>query len=159
MVLREQMIWISFQKCTPGCHTQERMEKGTVETGMIQTHWEVRTKSAMSQVLGACKRQGTGGKDIHKRPEGEQQCAMEQTRTFLFLGSVAWILPGGSVVKNPPSIQEPRVWSLGWEDSPGEGEWQPTLVFLPGESHGQRSLAGYSPWGCKEWDPAEWLTL
>ena len=39
---------------------------------------------------------------------------------------------------------------------PGSGRfpcrrtWQPTLVFLPGESHGQRSLAGYSPWGCKE---------
>ena len=31
-------------------------------------------------------------------------------------------------------------------------KWQPTAVFLPGESHGQRSLAGYSPWGCKEWD-------
>ena len=28
---------------------------------------------------------------------------------------------------------------------------QPTPVFLPGESHGQRSLAGYSPWGCKNW--------
>ena len=27
--------------------------------------------------------------------------------------------------------------------------WQPTLVFLPGESHGQRALVGYSPWGCK----------
>ena len=27
--------------------------------------------------------------------------------------------------------------------------WQPTLVFLPGKSHGQRSLAGYSPWGPK----------
>ena len=30
--------------------------------------------------------------------------------------------------------------------SPGEGKWLPTPVFLPGESHGQRSLAGYSPW-------------
>ena len=30
--------------------------------------------------------------------------------------------------------------------------WQPTLVFLPGESHGQRSLLGYSAWGHKEWD-------
>ena len=28
-------------------------------------------------------------------------------------------------------------------------KWQPTPVFLPGESHGQRSLAGFSPWGCK----------
>ena len=32
-------------------------------------------------------------------------------------------------------------------------------VFLPGESHGQRSLVGYSPWGCKELDMTEWLTL
>ena len=33
--------------------------------------------------------------------------------------------------------------------------WQPTPVFLPGESHGQRSLAGYSPWGHKQSDTAE----
>ena len=32
---------------------------------------------------------------------------------------------------------------------PWRMEWQPTPVFLPGEFHGQRSLAGYSPWGCK----------
>ena len=37
-------------------------------------------------------------------------------------------------------------------------EWQPTPVFLPGESHGQRSLPGYSPWGCKESDTTRWLT-
>ena len=36
--------------------------------------------------------------------------------------------------------------------SPRRRAWQPTLVFLPGESHGQRSLAGYSPWGRKESD-------
>ena len=34
-------------------------------------------------------------------------------------------------------------------------EWHPTPVFLPGDSHGQRSLAGYSPWGCKESDTTE----
>ena len=34
-------------------------------------------------------------------------------------------------------------------------KWQPTAVFLLGESHGQRSLAGYSPWGCKELDMTE----
>ena len=33
--------------------------------------------------------------------------------------------------------------------------WQPTPVFLPGESHGQRSLEGYSPQGCKESDTIE----
>ena len=33
---------------------------------------------------------------------------------------------------------------------PWRRKWQPTPVFLPGESHGQRSLAGYSPWHRKE---------
>ena len=35
---------------------------------------------------------------------------------------------------------------------------QPTLVFLPAEVHGQGSLVGYSPWGCKESDTTERLT-
>ena len=54
--------------------------------------------------------------------------------------------PGGSLVKNLPAVQETRVRSLGWED-PLEKEMLSTLVFLPGEFHGQRSLAGYSPRG------------
>ena len=37
-------------------------------------------------------------------------------------------------------------------------EWQPTPVFWPGESHGQRSLAGYSPWGRRESDTTEGLS-
>ena len=50
-----------------------------------------------------------------------------------------------------PAMQEPQVWSLGWEDTL-EKEWQPTPVLLPGEFHGQRSLAGYNPWGLKALD-------
>ena len=42
---------------------------------------------------------------------------------------------------------------ISWKRS-----WQPIPVFLPGESHGQRSLVGYSPWGCKELDITERLT-
>ena len=38
--------------------------------------------------------------------------------------------------------------------SPGVG-WQPTPVFMPEESHGQRSLAGYRPWGHRELDTTE----
>ncbi|XP_070322058.1 coiled-coil domain-containing protein 191 isoform X14 [Odocoileus virginianus] len=52
------------------------------------------------------------------------------------------------LVKNLPAMQETWVQFLGWEDPP-ERKWQPTPLFLPGESHGQRSLAGYSPWHCK----------
>ena len=47
-------------------------------------------------------------------------------------------------VKNPPAMWDTRVQSLSWED-PWRREWLPTPVFLPGESHGQRSLVGYSP--------------
>ena len=54
-------------------------------------------------------------------------------------------LPGGSDGEEsaydagyPSSI-------LGWGRSPGERKWQPTPAFLPGGSHAQRSLAGYSP--------------
>ena len=46
------------------------------------------------------------------------------------------------------------VRSLGWEDPLEEG-MAPTPIFLPGESHGQRSVAGYSPWGRKESDMTE----
>ena len=45
------------------------------------------------------------------------------------------------------------------EKIPGEGNGKPTPIFLPGESHGQRSLAGYSPWGLKESDTTVQLTL
>ena len=55
------------------------------------------------------------------------------------------------MVKNLPSVKETWVQSLGWEDPLEKGMTTPP-VFLPGESHGQRSLAGYSPWSCKELD-------
>ena len=38
-------------------------------------------------------------------------------------------------------------------------KWQPTPVILPEEFHGERSLAGYSPWGCKESGMTEQLSL
>ena len=47
-------------------------------------------------------------------------------------------------------VFDPCVRKIPWRRS-----WQPTPVFLPGESHGQRSLAGYSPWGHKELDMTE----
>ena len=46
-----------------------------------------------------------------------------------------------------------RVGKIPWRR-----KWHPTPVFLPGEFHGQRSLAGYSPWSCKESDTTEQLT-
>ena len=56
--------------------------------------------------------------------------------------------PGGPVVKNPPANAGDTVWSLGEED-PLEKEMATHSSILAWEIHGQRSLAGYSPWGRK----------
>ena len=61
-------------------------------------------------------------------------------------------------VKNLPAIPATPVLSLGHEDSL-EKEVATTPVFLPGKSHGQRSLEGYSPWVRKGLDTTEQLTL
>ena len=61
------------------------------------------------------------------------------------------------MVKHLPAMQETWVQSLGQEE-PLEKEWQPTPVFWPGKSHGQKSLVGYSPWGPIEMDTTEQLT-
>ena len=54
-------------------------------------------------------------------------------------------------------MQETQVQSLGWKD-PLEKEMAIHSSILPGKSHGQRSLAGSSSWGCKESDMTEQLT-
>ena len=64
----------------------------------------------------------------------------------------------GQTVKNPPVMQETQVQSLGRKD-PLRRKWQPTPVLLPGEFHGQRSLADYSPWHHKELDMTVQLSL
>ena len=60
--------------------------------------------------------------------------------------------PGGSAVKKKKICLQyrrcsfdPWIGKILWRR-----KWQPTPVFLPGKSHGQRSLGGYSPWGCKK---------
>ena len=62
------------------------------------------------------------------------------------------------MVKNLPAVQEPRfdpwVRKIPWRK-----KWLPTPGFLPGDFHGQRSLVGYSPWGCKKSDTTERLIL
>ena len=61
-------------------------------------------------------------------------------------------------VKNLPTMRETHIFP--WVGKiPWRRKWQPTPVFLPGESHGQRILVGYSPWGRKGSDTTEQLTL
>ena len=55
----------------------------------------------------------------------------------------------GQRVKNLPAMRghrfNPWVRKIPWRRA-----WQPTPVFLPGEPHQERNLAGYCPWGCKK---------
>ena len=58
------------------------------------------------------------------------------------------------MVENLPAVLETVVRSLSWEDPLKKG-MATHSIFLPGEFHGQRSLAGYSPCGLKESDTTE----
>ena len=61
----------------------------------------------------------------------------------------------GSVVTNI-CLPSRRLMFNPWVGKiPWKREWQPTPVFLPGQSHGHRSLAGYRPWGCTDSDRTE----
>ena len=79
----------------------------------------------------------------HKEPDTTEQLSLFQV---------------AQTIKNLPAMQEtqfdPWVWKIPWRRS-----WQPTPAFVPGESPGERNLAGYSPWGCKKSDVTEQLTL
>ena len=70
--------------------------------------------------------------------------------TLVLLG-----FPGGSDGKESAhSVGDPWVGKIPWS-----GERLPTPVFWPAEFHGQRSLAGYSPWGCRQSDMTEQLSF
>ena len=65
----------------------------------------------------------------------------------------------GSTCDKEPACQCRGCKRLGFDPwvgkSPWRRAWQPTPIFLPGESHGQKSLAGYDPQSCKESDTTE----
>ena len=76
-------------------------------------------------------------------------------KTFTGNTALGQGFPGISDAKES-ACQCRRLGSDPWvRRIPWRREWQPTPVFLPGEAHGQRSLAGYSPWGRRESDMTE----
>ena len=72
-----------------------------------------------------------------------------------YLLQCSWASFVAHMVKNLPAMQETGVQSLGQEDPLEKGMATHCTVFLPGECHGQRSLAGYGPWGRKESEMTE----
>ena len=76
---------------------------------------------------------------------------------YVYYAEISFL--GGSEVK-ASACDAGNLGSIpGSGRSPGEGNGNPTPVFLPGESHGWRSLVGYSPQGCKESETTERLHL
>ena len=77
----------------------------------------------------------------------------------LFLTIYLFGFLGGGVVKESTC----QCWRHGFDPwvrrISCRRKWQPTPVFFPGQSHGQRSLAGYNPWGHKESDRTEHICL
>ena len=77
---------------------------------------------------------------------------------YIFIFDVLFAISSlvAQMVKRLPAMWETRfdpwVRKILWRR-----RWQPTLVLLPGKSHGWRSLEGYSPWSCKELDMTERL--
>ena len=77
-----------------------------------------------------------------------QPCGLQLTEQARIASSVA-IFKGFRVAQGHCSFN-PWVRTIPWRR-----KWQLTPIFLPGESHGQRGLVGYSPWSCKESDTTE----
>ena len=95
---------------------------------------------------------------LERHRSGIRQCTLFGTGSFC-CGQATPIQDGPCsqvvrLVKNPLAnardVRDPWVRKI-----PGRRAWQPTPVFLPGKSHGQRSLVGHSPCGHEEWDMTE----
>ena len=82
-------------------------------------------------------------------PWGHKESDMTKQVTFSLFTGLPWWLSGK---RTHLLMQETWIWSL--RKVPWRRKWQSTSVFLPGMFHGERSLAGYNPWGLKESDIA-----
>ena len=94
-------------------------------------------------------------------PAGHAPAPLDTRAGFLSLHPAGLGCPGGARGKEP-ACRCRRCKRLRFDPwvgkTPWRRKWQPTPVFLPGECHGQRSLAGYSPWGRKEPDTLKQLS-
>ena len=95
--------------------------------------------------------------DIHKVPDSLYYNFIMTVSVYLKKSCYMHLyfdmgFPGGSVIKNPPASRGRRRCGFDtWvRKIPRRWAWQPTPVFLPGESHGQQSLVGYSSQGHEE---------
>ena len=109
-------------------------------------------EQSVSQGVSACGWGPRAEQHSQQREEEEQRCWGKKQVVHLR------VFPGG--LDGKESASQCRRWKRHGFDPwvgkiPWKRTWQPTPVLLPGEFHGQRSLVGYSPWGCKVLDMTE----
>ena len=93
---------------------------------------------------------------INKKRKGKPWCSWNYLKLLIF-GLPSWLSGKESACQCRKCKRlefDPWVRKI-----PQRRKWQPTPIFLPGESHGQRSLAGYSQWDRKVSDMNEWLSM
>ena len=76
---------------------------------------------------------------------GRSEASFKEFKSTLCNGLARWLSGKESACSASRPGHNPCVGTIPWSR-----KWQPTPVFLPGESYGQKSLVGYSPWGHKE---------
>ena len=124
------------------------VQAGLVE-GRLSGPWPLLT-------LGGCGRARDSASSLGDRRLGRACTCRGLLWTVCFCPKRRAAL-GAQTAKNLPAVWE--TWVRCWIGKiPWRRKWQPTPIFLPGESHGQRSLVGCRPWGLKESDTTERLT-
>ena len=131
--------------CVEGAGTQRGREEGKEDVRQ-----EIRKEGRWEGRRGKGKEEGRReeGKE-GKREEGRKEGRVPISQTlqvWTWSRLVTWGFPGSSDGKESACSAGDLGLIPGLGRSP-EKEIQPTTVFLPGKSHGQRSLVGYSPWG------------
>ena len=120
-------------------------------------------------IVGSSGWKGTNHGKENRWEAGNWNLYHKQKKLFVWKKGNYWVLlrswasQVAQVVKNPAANAEDtgrRCRLYPWfRKIPWRKKWQTTPVFLPGKSHGQRSLVGYSPWGCKRSDKIKWLRI
>ena len=98
-------------------------------------------------ILGTCEQNIQNSPCLRSLHSTGENMQIRSTRCKLYMlkgdkGLLQWLIS-----KKPACQGRRRKFSLWVGKIPWRRKWQPTPVFLPGEFHGQRSPAGYSPWG------------
>ena len=135
--------WVAISFSRGSSQVRDR-EWFSCTAGRLFTHWAIR--DAHDQPRQHIKKQ---------RHYFANKGPFSQSYGYLFfyLG-----FPGGLDGK-ASACNAGDLGSIPDQEDPLRRKWQPTPVFLPGKSHGERSLVDYSLWGCKESDMTDSLTL